>query len=46
MVEPQVSAQMDKIISKGGRWYTDEEFVDQWGSPLAPKEESSLEAFL
>ena len=46
LVEPQVTTQMEKIISKGGRWYTDEEFIEQWGSPLAPKEGSSLEAFL
>jgi len=46
LVEPQVTTQVEKVISKGGRWYTDEEFIEQWGSPLAPKEESSLEAFL
>lgn len=45
-VEPQVETQMNKILSKGGRWYTDEEFIEQWGSSLAPKEESPLEAFL
>ena len=46
MVEPEVTKQVDKLIAKGGRWYTDEEFEKEWGTPLAPRESSTLEAFL
>lgn len=34
MVEPEVTKQVEKIVSKGGRWYTQEEFKDEWGSEL------------
>ena len=39
MVAPEVEKQVQKLIDKGGRWYTQEEFVHEWGRELEDKYE-------
>lgn len=45
MVQPQIDKQVGKLLAKGGRWMSDEEFEKQWGkAPI--KEVSTLEEFI
>lgn len=39
MVSPEVEKQVKKLVDKGGRWYTQEEFIHEWGQELEDKYE-------